>query len=58
LQVRDPPCQPQPVHRIGADRRELELDTRFGNTAQGDGFAVQSYLDHHADKLEDEDETR
>ena len=49
-----------PVHGLGLARRiahltyrsELELDIRFGNTAQGDGFAVQSYLDHHADKLE------
>lgn len=39
-------------------RSELELDVRFGRDAQpgedplGDGrFAVQSYLDHHADKL-------
>jgi homoserine O-acetyltransferase len=39
-------------------RTENELDTRFGNAPQvgedplGDGrYAVQSYLDHHADKL-------
>src|SRR5664279_4742133 len=49
-----------PVHGLGLARRiahltyrsELELDTRFGNAPQGDRFAVQSYLDHHADKLE------
>ncbi|HLS04316.1 MAG TPA: homoserine O-acetyltransferase [Actinomycetales bacterium] len=45
-------------------RSAHELDTRFGHQAQGDGetlvagpthergrFAVESYLDHHADKL-------
>ncbi|MFD9739544.1 homoserine O-acetyltransferase [Umezawaea sp. NPDC059074] len=33
-------------------RTEAELATRFGRKPQGDGrFAVESYLDHHADKL-------
>lgn len=33
-------------------RTSAELDTRFGRDPQGDGrFAVESYLDHHADKL-------
>jgi homoserine O-acetyltransferase len=40
-------------------RSEPELDTRFGRTAQGDEkplggggrYAVESYLDHHADTL-------
>ncbi|MEC3977808.1 homoserine O-acetyltransferase MetX [Amycolatopsis sp. H20-H5] len=33
-------------------RSEPELAQRFGRTPQGDGrFAVESYLDHHADKL-------
>jgi len=43
-------------------RGEVELDTRFGNDAQGDGadredplsggrYAVQSYLEHQGDKL-------
>ncbi len=34
-------------------RSERELDTRFGRRLQDDGprYAVQSYLDHHADKL-------
>ncbi len=39
-------------------RTSFELQTRFGNSAQaqedplsGGRFAVQSYLDHHADKL-------
>ncbi len=39
-------------------RSALELDTRFGRAAQGDDdpldggrFAVQSYLEHHGDKL-------
>jgi len=40
-------------------RSELELDTRFGRAAQGDErplggggrYAVESYLDHHADML-------
>lgn len=33
-------------------RSEYELATRFGRDPQGDGrFAVESYLDHHADKL-------
>lgn len=39
-------------------RTESELDLRFGRSAQGDEdpwrggrFAVESYLDHHADKL-------
>ena len=40
-------------------RSELELDTRFGRAAQGDEqplggggrYAVESYLDHHADTL-------
>ena len=39
-------------------RTESELDLRFGRTPQGDEkplhggrFAVESYLDHHADKL-------
>nr|WP_228045884.1 homoserine O-acetyltransferase [Saccharopolyspora sp. HNM0983] len=39
-------------------RSGTELDVRFGSTAQGDEdplrggrFAVESYLDHHADKL-------
>ncbi|MDX6282764.1 MAG: homoserine O-acetyltransferase/O-succinyltransferase, partial [Kribbellaceae bacterium] len=33
-------------------RSEYELATRFGRNPQGDGrFAVESYLDHHADKL-------
>ena len=50
-----------PVHGLGLARRiahltyrsQAELDLRFGNAPQGDGrFAVQSYLDHHAAKLE------
>jgi homoserine O-acetyltransferase len=33
-------------------RTEAELATRFGREPQGDGrFAVESYLDHHAEKL-------
>ncbi|HET6503821.1 MAG TPA: homoserine O-acetyltransferase [Amycolatopsis sp.] len=33
-------------------RSEAELSQRFGQRPQGDGrFAVESYLDHHADKL-------
>jgi homoserine O-acetyltransferase len=33
-------------------RTESELAVRFGRKPQGDGrFAVESYLDHHADKL-------
>jgi homoserine O-acetyltransferase len=33
-------------------RSEPELASRFGREPQGDGrFAVESYLDHHADKL-------
>ncbi|MCS7481590.1 homoserine O-acetyltransferase [Umezawaea endophytica] len=33
-------------------RTEAELAARFGRDPQGDGrFAVESYLDHHADKL-------
>ncbi|MET1073172.1 MAG: homoserine O-acetyltransferase [Umezawaea sp.] len=33
-------------------RTEAELGARFGRQPQGDGrFAVESYLDHHADKL-------
>ncbi|HVW45298.1 MAG TPA: homoserine O-acetyltransferase, partial [Amycolatopsis sp.] len=33
-------------------RSEPELAQRFGREPQGDGrFAVESYLDHHADKL-------
>jgi homoserine O-acetyltransferase/O-succinyltransferase len=33
-------------------RTEAELAARFGRNPQGDGrFAVESYLDHHADKL-------
>ena len=40
-------------------RSEPELDTRFGRAAQGDEqplggggrYAVESYLDHHADRL-------
>jgi homoserine O-acetyltransferase/O-succinyltransferase len=33
-------------------RTEAELGARFGRKPQGDGrFAVESYLDHHADKL-------
>jgi len=33
-------------------RGEVELDTRFGNTEQDDDrYAVQSYLEHHGDKL-------
>ena len=33
-------------------RGEIELDTRFGNTLQDDDrYAVQSYLQHHGDKL-------
>jgi homoserine O-acetyltransferase/O-succinyltransferase len=33
-------------------RSEVELSQRFGRRPQGDGrFAVESYLDHHADKL-------
>ena len=33
-------------------RTEAELAARFGRKPQGDGrFAVESYLDHHADKL-------
>jgi homoserine O-acetyltransferase len=43
----------------GTNRSELELATRFGRAAQageqplgaGGRFAVESYLDHHADKL-------
>jgi homoserine O-acetyltransferase len=34
-------------------RSGLELGARFGNAVQDDGrYAVASYLDHHADKLE------
>jgi len=49
-----------PVSGLGVARRiahvtyrsEYELATRFGRNPQGDGrFAVESYLDHHADKL-------
>ncbi len=56
-----------PVAGLGVARRiahvtyrsELELDTRFGRRAQpgeqplggGGRYAVESYLDHHADKL-------
>ncbi|MFC0438948.1 homoserine O-acetyltransferase [Kutzneria buriramensis] len=33
-------------------RSEAELSARFGRDPQGDGrYAVESYLDHHADKL-------
>ncbi|PRY43955.1 homoserine O-acetyltransferase [Umezawaea tangerina] len=33
-------------------RTEVELGARFGRREQGDGrFAVESYLDHHAEKL-------
>ncbi|MEV6602619.1 homoserine O-acetyltransferase [Kutzneria sp. NPDC051319] len=33
-------------------RSEAELSARFGRDPQGDGrFAVESYLDHHAEKL-------
>ena len=33
-------------------RTEAELDTRFGRKPQSDDrFAIESYLDHHADKL-------
>jgi homoserine O-acetyltransferase len=48
------------ARRIGhiSYRSELELETRFGRAPQpgedafGDGrYAVESYLDHHADKL-------
>jgi homoserine O-acetyltransferase len=48
------------ARRIGhlSYRSELELHTRFGRTAQGGEdplaagrYAVESYLDHHADKL-------
>ncbi len=58
---------PGPVAGLGIARRiahvtyrsELELAERFGRTAQGDEqplggsgrYAVESYLDHHADKL-------
>src|SRR3954451_18578330 len=50
-----------PVNGLGIARRiahltyrsAFELGTRFGNAVQDDGrFAVASYLDHHADKLE------
>src|SRR4051794_38799872 len=50
-----------PVNGLGIARRiahltyrsAFELETRFGNAVQDDGrFAVASYLDHHADKLE------
>jgi homoserine O-acetyltransferase len=50
-----------PVHGLGLARRiahltyrsELELDTRFGRALQDDGrYAAQSYLEHHAAKLE------
>ena len=51
-----------PVHGLGLARRiahltyrsELELEERFGRQHQpgaGDLFAVQSYLNHHADKI-------
>ncbi|GAA1303144.1 homoserine O-acetyltransferase MetX [Saccharothrix xinjiangensis] len=49
-----------PVRGMGVARRiahisyrsEPELDARFGREVQPDGrFAVESYLDHHADKL-------
>jgi homoserine O-acetyltransferase len=49
-----------PVLGLGVARRiahisyrtEAELAARFGRNPQGDGrFAVESYLDHHADKL-------
>ncbi|MFD1148874.1 homoserine O-acetyltransferase MetX [Saccharothrix hoggarensis] len=49
-----------PVRGLGVARRiahvsyrsEPELDARFGRAVQDDGrFAVESYLDHHADKL-------
>jgi homoserine O-acetyltransferase len=58
---------PGPVSGLGIARRiahvtyrsELELAERFGRSAQGDEqpiggggrYAVESYLDHHADKL-------
>ncbi len=58
---------PGPVAGLGVARRiahvtyrsELELDTRFGRGAQpgenplgaGGRYAVESYLDHHAEKL-------
>lgn len=58
---------PGPVAGLGVARRiahvtyrsELELDTRFGRSAQpreqplgaGGRYAVESYLDHHAEKL-------
>ncbi|GAA0220429.1 homoserine O-acetyltransferase [Cryptosporangium japonicum] len=51
---------PGPVAGLGIARRiahvtyrsEPELAARFGRTRQDDGrFAVESYLDHHADKL-------
>src|SRR3954463_7484475 len=54
------PADP-PVEGLGVARRiahltyrsALELGVRFGNAVQDDGrFAVASYLDHHADKLE------
>ncbi|WP_116450717.1 homoserine O-acetyltransferase MetX [Blastococcus litoris] len=50
-----------PVHGLGIARRiahltyrsAYELGERFGNQVQDDGrYAVASYLDHHADKLE------
>jgi homoserine O-acetyltransferase len=50
-----------PVNGLGIARRiahltyrsAFELGTRFGNAVQDDGrYAVASYLDHHADKLE------
>jgi homoserine O-acetyltransferase len=49
-----------PVHGMGVARRiahlsyrsEPELAVRFGRSVQDDGrYAVESYLDHHADKL-------
>lgn len=49
-----------PVAGLGVARRiahisyrtEAELAARFGRDVRGDGrFAVESYLDHHADKL-------
>jgi homoserine O-acetyltransferase len=57
---------PGPVAGLGLARRiahltyrsEIELETRFGRLPQdgedplaGGRFAIQSYLDHHADKL-------
>jgi homoserine O-acetyltransferase len=62
----DAPAGAGPTAGLGVARRiahltyrsELELQTRFGNDAQGDEqpladgrYAVQSYLDHQADKL-------